>query len=269
MGNLALKFQKNAQVGENTAWKEHLLIQRDITNFVDQQLLFTDQDWTSSKKILDIGCGYGYQTEFLAKHSPDKKFLGIDIDEKAVSSAQANTSTNNVKYKVLDINKNVKQIGKFDCIVTTLVLQHLPNLENYLKFCEKNLTKKGVIFIIDTYDELRRMSGLEEELKHIYFKLKQSQKNMGSHRNALILLPNLLHKFGFSLEREKIISGIAGKEISKSALARLYQINLSIVHNKYKVDLDLDKWNKKLDKWLNNPKSFGSITCHCLKLRKV
>ena len=268
MGNAALKLQEDNQMGEITTWREHLLIQEDVTNFTDHKFIFIDKDWIASKKILDTGCGYGYQTESLASQSPKKEFLGIDIDEKAISYAQANTQ-HNVKYKVLDVNKKTQAIDKFDCIVTKLVLQHLPSLENYLKFCSRNLIKDGVVFIIDAYDGLRRMSGLDEELKHIYLKLKQAQKNKGSHRNALNLLTDLLPKFGFSLENEMVASGITGKEISKVNLVKLYQINLSVINNEYKLDIDLNKWNKKLKKWLNESKSYGSITCHCLKLRKT
>ena len=267
MGNAALKFQEDKQKGEPTRWRDHLLVQRNLTLFVDHKLIFIDRDWIASKKILDLGCGYGDQTESLANQSPNKEFLGIDIDEKAISYAQANTQ-HNVSYRLLDIDKGEK-IDKFDCIVTKLVLQHLPSLENYLKFCFRNLTKNGVIFIIDAYDKLKRLSGLDEEIRNIYLKVKQVQTNRGSHRNALNILPDLLSNFGFSLEKEMVMLGTTGKEISKLDLMKHYQISFSIIHNDYKIDLDLDDLNKKLKKWLNGPKSYGSIPCHCLKLRKI
>ena len=265
MGDAVLKFKETE---ETSSWREHLLVQQKITSYIDHRLIFVDQDWITSRKVLDIGCGYGDQTESLAGQNRNKEFLGVDIDEKAISYAKAHKHYNNVKYQIFDVNTD-KKLDQFDCIVTKLVLQHLPSLENYLKFCSKNLVKDGVVFIIDTYDKLRRMKGLEEDLKAIYLQLESKQKFRGTHRHALKLLPDLAIKFGFSLEKESIVSGITGLEMDKKDLLRLYQINLSIIRNEYKVDFDLDRINEKLEKWLKDPKSYGTITCHCMKLRKV
>ncbi len=256
------------QSTKDSEWEEHLLVQRNVSNFVDQRLILIDSDYLRSKKVLDLGCGYGHQTQDLASHSPNKTFLGIDNDKKAIAQALL-AKSESVNYKVSDINKKEK-LGLFDCIITKLVLQHLPSLENYLKFCSKNLKKQGCVFIIDTYDALRRISsGLEDELKVIYRKLTEAQKDKGSNRHALKKLPNLLYKFGFVLEQEQVSVGLTDREIKKEDLAKLYQLNLSIIYHQYKVKFDLNKIKRKLQKWLKNPNSFGSISCHFLKIRKI
>ena len=262
-----LKISPAAKPTSQQEWEEHLSVQRNVSNFVDHKLILIDNDYLRAKTVLDLGCGYGHQTEDLANHSPNKTFLGVDIDKKAVAQAVQN-KTAGTNYKVSDINQK-KKLGRFDSIITKLVLQHLPNLENYLKFCSKNLKKGGCVFIIDTYDSLRRISnGLADDLKHIYRQLEQAQKNKGSHRHALLKLPDLLSKNGFALEQEMVIAGITDREIKKTDLARLYQLNLSIIYNQYKVKFDLKGIHKKLNRWLKDPQSYGTISCHFLKIRK-
>lgn len=50
--------------------------------------------------VIDLGCGDGRQTRFLARHFVT--VLGVDISPSAIARADSNDSTPNVRYRVLD-----------------------------------------------------------------------------------------------------------------------------------------------------------------------
>ena len=96
---------------------------------------------TSSKKILDIGCGTG---DFLKQAQKSKwKVVGIEPNEQARSVANKK-----VGEKVFS-EKELENLDKasFDVITLWHVLEHLPDLdEKILQF--KSLLKKDGILII-------------------------------------------------------------------------------------------------------------------------
>ena len=51
--------------------------------------------------LVDVGCGNGTQTRFLAGHF--ERVIGVDVSEGAVASARAGAAAANIDYRVLDL----------------------------------------------------------------------------------------------------------------------------------------------------------------------
>jgi ubiquinone/menaquinone biosynthesis C-methylase UbiE len=67
------------------------------------------------KRVLDVGCGSGLQTVFLANHADE--VVGIDIAEEFIELArQRCNEKKNVSFKVADARKLPFEPGQFDCI---------------------------------------------------------------------------------------------------------------------------------------------------------
>ena len=76
-------------------------------------------------KILDIGCGAGTLSLYLANKNYD--VLGIDISKGAIQSAQSSASILNFKkarFKVMNFPEEYPK-EKFDFIVLTEVIEHI------------------------------------------------------------------------------------------------------------------------------------------------
>lgn len=100
-------------------------------------------------KILEVGCGAGILTEALAKLKAN--VTGLDPSDKLLSAAKAhleNYKNLNVEYVCSTIEEySVSNEEKFDAVVASEVLEHVPNQKTFLEECVKCLKPNGSIFI--------------------------------------------------------------------------------------------------------------------------
>ena len=103
------------------------------------------QNLLENLKILDIGCGGGLISEPMARLGAIVK--GIDASEKNINVAKIHAERSNLK---IDYKKNspeeLNTNEKFDIILNLEVVEHVDNLEIYLKSCSNLLKKDGLIF---------------------------------------------------------------------------------------------------------------------------
>lgn len=100
------------------------------------------------KKILDIGCSYGWFEKYVGKKS--KEIIGIDLDEEDLGRARKEVRFKNVKFKqgsALDLSKFKENY--FDVVVMFDVIEHIPkNTEKKaLEEIKKVLKKNGELLI--------------------------------------------------------------------------------------------------------------------------
>ncbi len=108
---------------------------------VDQVVQHTSKD----AKILDVGCGNGNMS--LALGAKGCEVLGIDISPEAIDYAQERNTYSNVSFAVKDVNTLVANGKKYDAIVCSEVLEHLPHPEKLLQEIRKLLTPNGVLVV--------------------------------------------------------------------------------------------------------------------------
>ena len=99
----------------------------------------------SNLSILDIGCGGGLISEPMARLGG--KVTGIDASKKNVEIAKIHCKK--TKLKINYLNKSPEQMNnneKFDIILNLEVVEHVEDLDLYLKSCAKLLKKNGLIF---------------------------------------------------------------------------------------------------------------------------
>jgi len=106
---------------------------------------------TSSKpfkniKILDIGCGGGLLSEPMCRLGAN--VVGIDASKKNIEVAKFHAKTNNLKidYKVASPER-LKTKEKFDVILNMEIVEHVENVDFFIKESSKLLRKNGVMFI--------------------------------------------------------------------------------------------------------------------------
>ena len=113
--------------------KQHFKIEDDKTSFLN------------GLNILDIGCGGGLICEPLARLGGI--VTGIDAAEKNINVAKLHSENNNLKINY--INRSPEQLDyskKFDVILNLEIVEHVDNVNIYIKSCYNLLKKDGLMF---------------------------------------------------------------------------------------------------------------------------
>ena len=96
-------------------------------------------------EILDIGCGGGLISEPMAYLGAN--VTGIDAAEKNIKVAFIHSKKS--KLKINYLNKSPEQLTaekKFDIILNLEIVEHVDNLDLYLKSCSNLLKRNGLMF---------------------------------------------------------------------------------------------------------------------------
>ncbi|RKZ80318.1 MAG: hypothetical protein DRR19_23795 [Candidatus Parabeggiatoa sp. nov. 1] len=266
MANQPAQNLPNIDLGEHQSlWKEHLELQTKILESVDAKHLFPSNIWQSARKVLDMGCGEGSHLLRIQSQYPDKSYTGIDVDKDVISMAQAKTSE--ILFLLKDIY-SYTPTQEFDFAIARLLIQHLPNLDGFLGFAQACLNPGGTLWVVDGYDELKRIGPKAPLLKAAYDELAKAQKQRGTDRNGSLELVNLAHKHDFRVEQEIIEVLYAERDFSRQVLKRLYEVNTRVIKDRYSLPLDLNAIYAQLDEWaLDDAPS--TIGVHILTLQKI
>ena len=109
---------------------------------------------SSQKTVLDIGCGTG--DFLLACQKRDYNIFGVEPNEKAKILAEnklnnlltrAQSRTNLSSKNIFSFIQELDTTQQFDCITMWHVLEHIPNLTEYISSLKKFLKPNGTLII--------------------------------------------------------------------------------------------------------------------------
>ena len=90
--------------------------------------------------ILDIGCGGGLISEPMARLGGT--VTGIDASEKNIKTADIHSKKNNLKINYINMSpEQMEKTKKFDVILNLEVVEHVDDVELYIKSCASLLKK--------------------------------------------------------------------------------------------------------------------------------
>ena len=85
-------------------------------------------DWVSKYAsglcVLDVGCGDGYGTAFLAKTA--KSIIGVDYEKDVAIEAAKKYKADNLEYLFMDATELKFNNNEFDIVCSFQVIEHLP-----------------------------------------------------------------------------------------------------------------------------------------------
>ena len=96
--------------------------------------------------ILDIGCGGGLLSEPMTRLGAS--VTGIDASDKNINIAKLHAKKNklNIKYLCLSPEK-LKIKKKFDVILNMEIIEHVEDINFFIRSCSKLLKKNGLMFV--------------------------------------------------------------------------------------------------------------------------
>ena len=95
------------------------------------------------KKILDLGCGYGWHCKYVAEQGANY-VLGIDSSEKMIAVAKERNSHKNIQYRICDLTQYEYPENQYDFVISNLALHYVEDLTAIYKKIYQTLRTEGV-----------------------------------------------------------------------------------------------------------------------------
>ena len=96
-------------------------------------------------KILDIGCGGGLLSEPMCRLGAD--VMGIDASKNNIEIAKIHAKKNKLKINYMCATPEVLKNKKFDVILNMEIVEHVEDVNLFIKKSSELLNKNGLMFI--------------------------------------------------------------------------------------------------------------------------
>lgn len=102
------------------------------------------------KKVLEIGCGTGLNTVYLAEQAHN--VVAVDMSEAMLTKARQRAEDKNVEFIKADITKSWQFREKlFDLTVVNLLLEHIEDLNHVFNEVYKALSREGEFYVAELH----------------------------------------------------------------------------------------------------------------------
>src|SRR5437773_11538840 len=134
--------------GYNQGFKETFALKKRMERRADWMI--NEMDKFSNKKVLEIGCGTGYVSYYIAEKT-GIQVIGSDLSEAFIEEAKKKYILPNLAFVVLDFNKAATSVhNKFDYIIGNGILHHLYyNLDEVLVTLKNLLNPQGKMIFME------------------------------------------------------------------------------------------------------------------------
>jgi SAM-dependent methyltransferase len=96
----------------------------------------------AGKRVLDLGCGFGWFCRF-ARAAGAPEVLGLDVSERMLQRARAETTDQAVRYELADAETLILPEAAFDLVYSSLVLHYVARLDGLLATLHRALVPGG------------------------------------------------------------------------------------------------------------------------------
>ncbi|MBP7774732.1 methyltransferase domain-containing protein [Candidatus Woesebacteria bacterium] len=190
---------------KNAAYKSSIQ-EGNFTYYYLAPLIRRISQGISKPAVLDVGCGVGTLSIFVAQYA--QYVVGLDVSDRAIEiaeQAQRSLSLKNIFFKKKELTH---AIGAFDLILCCEVLEHIADENYFLQVLYNNLKSGGVVILSSPLSEtvlagttlyknfdtevghLRRYTSLElnQKIEDAGFVVLKIYKTESLLRNLLFIL---------------------------------------------------------------------------------
>jgi 2-polyprenyl-6-hydroxyphenyl methylase/3-demethylubiquinone-9 3-methyltransferase len=150
----------------------------------------------SGINVLDIGCGGGLLSEPMCRLGAN--VTAIDASNKNIAIANLHAKKNNLKINyICSSPEKLKTTKKFDVILNMEIVEHVEDVDFFLKSCANLLKKNGLMFVATINKTLKSyifaIVGAEYVLRWLPIGTHEWEKFVKPERLKSILIKNNLN----------------------------------------------------------------------------
>jgi SAM-dependent methyltransferase len=150
---------------------------------IRQELKALLQSLPAGGRLLDLGCGTGSLCDAVADARPDAQVLGLDPDAMAIDEARRLFQRPNLAFEQRGVEDGPAHQGQAgDVVVLRLVLMHLPEVGQALKWLEAWLRPGGRLHVIEGDDRALALEPWPAGLDRVLTLMEQAQLARGGSR---------------------------------------------------------------------------------------
>ncbi len=148
-------------------------------------------------KILDIGCGGGLVAEPFARMGFD--VAAIDASEKNIEVAKIHAEKSDLKidYRASSAEELAKEGKKFDVVFALEIIEHVADVENFVKSCATLAKPNGLVFFATMNRTLKSLALAKIAVEYVLRWLPA-----GTHDWKKFLKPSEINSFAANSELE-------------------------------------------------------------------
>ena len=190
-------------------------------NIINTLKLKNEKKPLDKVKILDVGCGGGLLSEPMSRLGAE--VVGIDASNQNINIAKLHEKKNNLNIKYFCTSpENFKIKKKFDVVLNMEIVEHVEDINLFLKSCSDLMKKNGIMFV----------ATLNKTLKSYFFAILGAEY-------VLRWLPIGTHDWEKFVKPEDLINILAKNNVN---LEKLDGMNFNLLK---------DEWNLTQDKSIN------------------
>ena len=172
----------------------------------------------SGINVLDIGCGGGLLSEPMCRLGAN--LTAIDASNKNIAIANLHAKKNNLKINyICSSPEKLKTTKKFDVILNMEIVEHVEDVDFFLKSCSNLLKKNGLMFV----------ATINKTLKSYIFAIVGAEY-------ILRWLPIGTHEWEKFVKPEKLKSILIKNNLN---LKKIDGMNFNILKDEWNVSRDL------------------------------
>lgn len=91
------------------------------------------------KRIVDMGCGFGWFARWAREHGAES-VVGLDVSEKMIARAKADTSDPAITYRIADLEVLELPQASFDLAYSALTFHYIEDFDRLVRMVHRSLT---------------------------------------------------------------------------------------------------------------------------------
>ena len=145
-------------------WADHYNHDENPTRDLNGRVLRNASLSWKGARVLDLGCGTGYNTAYLASYA--EEVVGVDFSKGMLRRARSRVGGEHVQFMHGDITGTWPLAdGSFDIVVATLVLEHLESIDHVLDEAHRVLTSDGLLYLAELHP-YKQLLGSQAKYTH-------------------------------------------------------------------------------------------------------